>query len=71
MKAGLSDFREISPVSRGRMIMTKNNRANKKRAYAKTSVNNTANNTPFRNASLRTSLEDLNAPKILMKDENL
>ena len=80
MKAGLNDFGQISPVSRGRMIMTKNNRNNKKRVFAKTSANNTANNTSFRNTannssirktSLQTSLEDLNAPKILKQDENL
>ena len=67
MNAGVKDFRLSSPnpISRGRMIMTKNNRANKKPVVAKTSVNNTGNNTSFYNTSMRTSLEDLNAPKIL------
>ena len=67
MKAGVSDLRlsNPNPIARGRMIMTKNNRANKKPSIAKTSFNNTANNTSFRNTSMRTSLEDLNAPKIL------
>ena len=67
MKAGESEFRlsNPNPITSGRMIMTKNNRANKKPAISKTSFNNTANNTSFRNTSLRTSLEDLNAPKIL------
>ena len=68
MKAGVSDFRLSNPnqISRGRMIMAKNTRANKKPVAAKTSIFNTPeNNTSVRNTSMRTSLEDLNAPKIL------
>ena len=65
MKTGVINFRVSSPnpVSRGRIIMTKNNRANKKPVISKTSVYNTVKNTSLRNTS-QTSLEDLNAPKI-------
>ena len=47
--------------NKGRLIMTKNNRANRK-PVAKTSATNTQQrNTSLRNSSIKNSLEELNA----------